>query len=230
MRPVRISHARLAAALLSLALVAADDTQPSAPPRSLFDGSTLDGWKPCYSKGGELKVVDGALILPLGKPMTGIVSTRTDLPSVDYELTYEARRTAGTDFFAAATFPVNASFVTLVNGGWGGNITGISSINGVDASENQTATFVRYKDQTWYAFKVVVTGDVILGYVDGKPVVQLSHKDLQLSTRIETRATEPLGFATWNTAGALRKIQVRRLTPAEVVAADKIVSQLEEGK
>jgi hypothetical protein len=228
----RLAH--FAAALLCLALVAADDkpaARPApAPPRSLFDGSTLEGWKPCYSKGGELKVVEGALTMPAGKPMTGIVTTRTDLPTVDYELSYEARRTAGTDFFAAATFPVNDSFVTLVNGGWGGNITGLSSINGADASENQTAAFFRYTNNTWHAFRIVVTGEAILCHVDDKPVVQLAHKDLKLSTRIETRATEPLGFATWNTAGALRKIQVRRLTEAEVTAADKVVKQLEDSK
>lgn len=101
-------------------------------------------------------------------------------------------------------------------------MTGLSSLNGADASENETNRFVKYEDKTWYTFRVRVTGETIRCRVDGKEVVALRHRDLQLGTRIETRACRPLGFATWNTGGALRKIEVRPLTPAEVEATDKV--------
>ncbi|MEO6809834.1 MAG: DUF1080 domain-containing protein, partial [Isosphaeraceae bacterium] len=166
----------------------------------LFDGKGLDGWKATtFHKPGEVKVEDGAIILEVGNPMTGITTTRTDLPTTNYELSYQARRLKGQDFFAAATFPVNKSFLTLVNGGWGGNVTGVSSIDGADASENQTGTYIKYQDQTWYSFRIRVTANVVRCWVDGKEVVDADIEGRELGTRIESRASQPLGFASWET-------------------------------
>ncbi len=215
------------ASLLALALVAARSAADDPPPAPLvlFDGKTLDGWKKTpFFKAAEAEVVvsEGAIVLPQGAPMSGITSTRADLPTVDYELTYEARRTAGADFFAAATFPVGASFVTLVNGGWGGSVTGLSNLNGMDASENATNKFFKYQNQAWYRFRVRVTAKAIRGSVDDREVFAVDHSDVQLKTRLETRPCQPLGFATWKSAGAIRKVEVRKLTPAEVAAVDRL--------
>lgn len=189
----------------------------------LFDGKTLDGWKDAgFLKAPPAKVADGVLVLPKGDPMSGVTSTRKDLPRVDYELTYEAMRTDGRDFFAAATFPVGASFLTLVNGGWGGNITGLSSLNGADASENESGHYVKYENNTWYRFRLRVTAKVIRGWVDDKEVFAVELDGRQVGTRVETRANQPLGFATWRSAGALRKVEVRKLTPEEVAATEKL--------
>lgn len=183
----------------------------------LFDGKGLDGWKATeFYKPGEVKVEDGAIILKVGHPMTGVTTTRKDLPKTNYELTYQAKRLKGQDFFAAATFPVGDSFLTFVNGGWGGNVTGVSSIDGADASENQTGTYLKYQDKTWYSFRIRVTADVVRCWVDGKEIVDVDIKGRQLGTRIESRASQPLGFATWETSGAVRKIEIRKLTPDEV--------------
>ena len=193
---------------------------PGKPePVLLFDGSTLDGWKktPFYgAEGYEVRIVDGAIVLPVGKGMSGVTSTRPDLPKADYELSYEAKRTEGEDFFAAATFPVGDGFLTLVNGGWGGNVTGLSCIDGADASENQTTTGYRYKNDAWYRFRVRVTADAVRCWIDDKEVVKVDVRDRELKTRIQVRASEPLGFATWESAGAVRKVALRRLTPAEI--------------
>lgn len=199
-----------------LGLIAAD-----GPPKpiELFDGKTLDGWKktPFYGADAvDVRVAEGAIVLPEGNSMTGVTCTRADLPKVDYELTYEAMRTAGEDFFAAATFPAGDGFLTLVNGGWGGNITGLSCIDGADASENQTTTGYKYKNDTWYRFQVRVTADAVRCRVDDKEVVKVDVRDRKLSTRIQVRASEPLGFATWHTAGLVRKVSLRPLTAAEV--------------
>src|SRR4051794_2163639 len=154
----------------------------------LFDGKTLDGWKKTvFSRDAEVTVEDGTLVMAAGEPMTGVVTTRKDLPTSNYELTYEARRLQGADFFAAATFPVGKSFITLVNGGWGGNVTGLSSINGADASENETTQGYEYKNQTWYRFRVRVTAAVIAVAIDGKDVFAVNHKEREVGTRIETR-------------------------------------------
>ena len=154
----------LASACAVALLVGADDPAKSKP-LVLFDGKTLDDWKPTsFPNPGDVKVEDGTILMPVGNAMTGITSTRKDLPTSNYELTYEAIRQSGGDFFAAATFPVGKSFATLVNGGWGGSVTGISSLNGADASENETSTSFTYKNKTWYKFRAArdQSGDPVL--------------------------------------------------------------------
>jgi len=201
-----------------LSLLAADAPRPTV----LFDGKSLDGWKKTdFFKPGDVKVENGTLVMAEGTPMSGITTTRKDLPQSNYELSYEAMRLSGSDFFAAATFPVGKSFITLVNGGWGGSVTGLSSLNGSDASENGTSSFVPYENKTWYRFRVQVTDEVIRCWVDDKPVVSVNYKDQLVSTRIETRANQPLGFATYESSGVLRKIEIRPLTPAEIAANNK---------
>jgi hypothetical protein len=228
-RPSRTRRAAVAIATVGLLLTTggadpADDNKPAAEPggRALFDGKSLAGWKKTDFGGeGEVKVQDGAIVIAVGKPMSGITSTHDNLPRTNYELTYEARRLSGVDFFAAATFPVGKSYITLVNGGWGGNVTGLSSLDGADASENETSRFYEYKNQTWYRFRVQVTDRVIRCWIDDRLVVDVDHSDRQVSTRIETRDNQPLGFATWDTSGAIRKIAIRPLTPAEIEATKK---------
>src|SRR5262249_45059658 len=185
-------------------------------------GKTLDGWKKTgFAGAGEVKVEGGAVVMGVGSPMTGITSTRRDLPTTNYELTYEATRLTGGDFFAAATFPVGKSHITLVNGGRGGTVTGLSSLGGSDASENETTTFVESRDKTWYRFRVWVTDTVIRCWIDDKQVVSVNYEGREVGPRIETRANQPLGFATWESAGAVRKVEARQLTPAEVAATNK---------
>ena len=194
-------------------------------PLVLFDGKGLDGWKKTEfykSADLEIKVEDGAMILPAGRPMAGVTTTRADLPKLDYELSYEAKRIKGEDFFAAATFPVGDSFLTFVNGGWGGSVSGLSSLNGSDASENETNRFFKYRNDTWYRFRARVTARVVRVWVDDKELLALDHEGITLGTRIESRASQPLGFATYKCSGAIRKVEVRPLTPAEVAGNDKI--------
>ena len=215
-----------AAALVLIAIApvpipsrAGDDAPKPQPPADfvLFDGQGLDGWKPTDFGGqGAVKVEGGAIVMEAGRPMTGITSTRSDLPRTDYDLQFEARRVEGGDFFAAATFPVGESYITLVNGGWGGHVTGLSSIDGADASENETGIPYTYEPGRWYRFQVRVTDGAIRCWIDEKLVVGIRIVDREIKTRLETRANQPLGFATWMTTGAVRGIEVRRLTPAAV--------------
>jgi hypothetical protein len=202
-----------------------DKGQGEGKPRALilFDGKTLDGWKKADpGDGGAVKVEGGSLVMGEGRLMNGITTTRRDLPTTDYELVYEARRLSGSDFFAAATFPVGKSFITFVNGGWGGNVTGLSSLNGSDASENETTTFVKYENDTWYRFRVRVTDRAIRCWVDDKEVVAVDHQGVEVDTRIEVRDNQPLGFATYESSGALRRIELRKLTPDEVATTNKL--------
>ena len=214
---MKVGFSALLVAVLGLAV-------GEGKPLILFGGGGLDGWKKTeFFKASEveIKVEDGAMILPVGKPMAGVTSTRGDLPRLDYELTYEAKRVSGDDFFAAATFPVGGSHLTLVNGGWGGSVTGLSSLNGSDASENETNRFVKYRDGTWYRFRVRVTAKVVRVWLDDKELLALDYEGVSVGTRVESRASQPLGFATYKSSGAVRKVEVRPLTPAEVAANDQ---------
>lgn len=224
-RPPCAWCAAMAIACTLIPAVGADDRPAprASDPVVLFDGKTLDGWKKTdFYKPGDVSVNDGSIVMKVGNPMTGVTYDRDGLPTTNYELSYEAMRLEGKDFFAAATFPVGKSFITLVNGGWGGSVTGLSSLNGADASENETNQYVEYKDKTWYRFRVRVTDKVIRCWIDEKAIVAVVHQDVEVKTRLETRANQPLGFATWQTAGAVRKIAVRPLTPKEVAEVDKV--------
>ena len=214
----------LVAVCLSATSVTAAEPSPKGKPAPkpkklvLFDGKSLDGWKKTnfYGGEGEVKAQDGQLILALGGMMTGVTSTRKDLLKSNYELSYEAKRTEGNDFFAAATFPVGKSHATLVNGGWGGSVTGISSIDGFDASENETGNYFDYKDKQWYKFRIRVTDKRIQCWVDKEMIIDFELKGREIGTRLEVDTCKPLGLASYASGGAIRKIEMRVLSPAEI--------------
>ncbi|MDR2170921.1 MAG: DUF1080 domain-containing protein [Planctomycetaceae bacterium] len=145
-----------------------------------------------------------------------------EFPKQDYEICYEAKRTEGSDFFAALTFPAGKNFCTFVNGGWGGSVIGISSINNCDASENETFDTYDFNENEWYKFKIRVTKNKIEVWITGKngkknpeekQVVNLEYNnnDKILSLRMETEEYTPLGFAAWYCSGNLRNITFRKL-------------------
>ena len=226
-RSLRCTLGTIPSLMLVVILAAAgpDDTKPPVGPaevKVLFDGKSLEGWKKSdFYKAGAIKVQDGQIIMCKGLSMSGITSSHQDLPTANYELRYEAMRLEGRDFFAAATFPVGKSYITLINGGWGGGVTGLSSLDGMDASENETTRSIRYQDKTWYRFRVRVTEKMIRCMIDAKEIIAVSHRDRRVATRIETRRNQPLGFATWESTGALRHIEMRLLTEEEITETDK---------
>ena len=55
-----------------------------------------------------------------------------DFPKTDNELSLEAMRADGTDFSCGLTFPVGSSPCTLIVGGGGGSVVGLSSLDGPD--------------------------------------------------------------------------------------------------
>jgi len=127
----------------------------------LFNGKDLTGWKETdYAGRGNVKVKNGELHIENGLVITGVTFTnKTILPKTNYELEYEAKKINGTDFFGLLTFPVGDSHASLVTGGWGGAVTGISSINSMDASENDTTVYLKFNKNQWYKFRLRVTPD-----------------------------------------------------------------------
>src|ERR1043165_41432 len=126
--------------------------------KSLFDGKTLTGWKSTNFGGeGEGSIKDGAVIMETGNDMTGITYTRNDFPKMDYEVTLEGKKFKGSDFFCTTTFPVGDSYCSFVVGGWGGTVTGRSSLDSRDASENETTDYQTFKKDQWYRIRIQVT-------------------------------------------------------------------------
>ena len=169
---------------------------------------------------GEVDVRGGNLVIGRGTTMTGIRSLK-EFPKVNYEIRYEARRTQGYDFFAACTFPIKESFCTFINGGWGGGLTGLSNVNGYDASENPTTAYFEYRDNTWHRFRIRVTDDRIQVWIaaqdregnwgEEESVIEIETEDREFSTRFEVERYKPLGFTAWNTEGQLRNIEYRMI-------------------
>lgn len=119
-------------------------TEPGWQP--LFDGKTLANWQTTKFAGdGGVTVENGQIILGTGRPLTGITWAGAELPTTNYEVALEAMRVEGRDFFAGVTFPVADSFCSLILGGWGGTVIGLSSINGMDASENETSQSMEFE-------------------------------------------------------------------------------------
>lgn len=177
----------------------------------LFDGKTLAGWKEtAFTSHGKVRVENGSIILGAGY-MTGITRTG-DFPTSGYEIRFEAARLEGSDFFATLTFPVGKSHCSWVNGGWGGAMVGLSSIDHEDASENETSTSYQFETGRWYAFRLRVTGERIQAWIDNELMIDLPIKGRHISLRPgEIDLSAPLGIASYSTVAGLRKIEYRLL-------------------
>lgn len=198
----------------------APEVKPMAKPAAdaegwlpLFNGRNLDGWKLTKFGGdGEVEVVEGELILNQGGPLTGVTWTKP-FPKVDFEISLEAQRVEGTDFFVGLTFPVRDSHASLIVGGWAGSVVGISSLDGRDASENETTQVMKFDNGKWYKFRVRVTADRIKAWIDDAAVVDVSIKERKVTTRNEVTLSQPVGLATYDTKAAIRKLQYRVIKP-----------------
>ena len=197
------------AAYLILAMSAGAQPKP-AEWRPLFDGKTLGKWHETAFKGaGKARVAEGALVLGAGGPLTGITWSG-EFPHAAYEIRFEARRMQGNDFFASLTFPVGESYCTWVMGGWGGDIVGLSSIDGWDASDNETRNYFTFENNRWYAMRLRVTTARITAWIDEKQMIDVEITGRAIGLRPgEIKLNTPLGFASYNTAGELRKIEYR---------------------
>ncbi|MFO0878305.1 MAG: DUF1080 domain-containing protein [Gemmataceae bacterium] len=205
------------ALLLILGLTAsAAAPPPDAGWKSLFDGKTLGPWKSiAFGDEGKVHVKDGAIYLEKGRKMTGIVYSRADFPTTDYEITFEAKRVDGDDFFCTTTFPVGPDHCSFVVGGWRGTVFGISNINGANASENVTTRSHELESGRWYRIRLRISRDRIETWIDRTKMVDLDTSELTLSLHLASKPTRPFGITSWDTTGAIRDLRLRRLTDAE---------------
>ncbi len=186
---------------------------PSALRRQpLFNGKTLKGWRSTAFGGeGPVRVKQGQIVMTAGDPLTGITWSGGDLPQDDYQLTVEAARLSGNDFFCALTVPVGPGALTLVVGGWGGALVGLSNVDDLDASENSTRTTMGFKDKKFYRVALRVAADRrVTAQIDDRTVVDVATLGHKLSLRPEVELARPLGITTYLTTAAIRGIWLDR--------------------
>ena len=176
---------------------------------SLFDGKSLGHWAITDFGGqGKVYVKDGAIYMEMGNDMTGI-TWKGPLIRMDYEITLEAMRISGSDFFCGLTFPVGENPCSLILGGWGGGLCGLSNIDYYDAANNETTTFTSFEDNKWYKVRLRVRPDRIEAWLDDEEIVNIEITGRKIDIRSEVDLSQPLGIATWQTGGAARNIKIK---------------------
>ena len=182
---------------------------------NLFDGNTLEGWEITNFGGqGNVSVSEGSIVLNWGEMLTGI-TLKKEFPVIDYEIYLEAMKVQGNDFFCALTFPFEDTHASLILGGWGGTVTGITSIMGLDASENETTTLRKYQANQWYKVRLKVTGDRVTAWLDDEVIVDMDTVGAEFDIRPEVSLSRPLGIASYQTTSVLRNIRYRKISEEE---------------
>lgn len=177
----------------------------------LFNGKNLDGWEITdFGPQGPVYVSGDQIILGMGEGCTGI-TWKGKFPEMNYMVTLEAKRVSGNDFFCGMTFPVGKDPCTLIVGGWGGTVVGLSSIDKKDASENETTKLISFDPDRWYRICLIVKDDTIKALIDDEVVVNFVKGNKMLSIRPEVELSRPFGITSWYTTAALRNIRLERI-------------------
>jgi len=180
----------------------------------LFDGKTLTGWKKTdFINAGEPSVENKQLMLNAGEILSGVTWTK-DFPTINYEIRLEAMRVSGGDFFCGLTFPYRKSCASLILGGWGGTLCGISSLDGFDAANNNTTTFHEFENGVWYKVRLRVTDHRFEAWLGGKKIVDVDTTNREVDVRVEVEASKPLGLASFQTTAAIRNLEWRAVKGA----------------
>ncbi|MEL7497156.1 MAG: DUF1080 domain-containing protein [Planctomycetota bacterium] len=175
------------------------------------DDGSLGNWEPISFGGeGDCSIKDGILTIESGDPMTGVTLPKKDLPKKNYELTLEARRTDGIDFFCGLTFPVNEDHICLIVGGWSGAVVGLSNLDDEDASRNPSRRLMTFEDDRWYKIRIRVLEQQIVVWIDDECVIDQNIKGKKISLRGDTLSCRPLGLCTFQTTSETRKLKLRK--------------------
>jgi hypothetical protein len=182
----------------------------------LLTDEFASAWKPAGMTGeGDVAIKDGEITLHPGQPMTGArfdAWKTAEVPLTRYAIEFEAMRVEGNDFFGTVTFPVNDTYVSLVVGGWGGTLVGISSIDDMDASENNTRGNAYFENNRWHKVRIEVRDDDLRAWINDKLFVNVSTKGHKLGLRAgDIEKCAPFGFASFATHAHIRDVIIRRL-------------------
>lgn len=164
---------------------------------------------------GKLEIADGVISLGFGDPLTG-VRWEGDFPKIGYEIALEARRTIGFDFFCGLTLPVGDQRCSLILGGWGGSLVGLSSIDGMDAAHNETMLIREFEQNRWYKVRMEVTEKRLRVWLDDEQVIDFERDKRPLDIRSEMEQSTPIGIAAFQCQSQIKNVRVRMVgEPAE---------------
>lgn len=181
--------------------------------RTLLPAMGLEGWEITdFGTQGKVRRDGEQLILEMGDPLTGInLKKPAEFAKSNYEISLECQRIEGNDFLCGLTFPVGDEFCSFIAGGWGGGLVGLSSINGMDASENSTSSYLGFDNGKWYKFRIRVDELEVRAWIDDKEVIRQERDGYEFSTRIEVYASQPLGLSVFRSTVAVKDFKWRPL-------------------
>lgn len=185
---------------------------------TLFDSKDLGKWKktPYGGEGDVFVNEDGNLEFGFGAVITGVNWGEAPPATSNYELSLEAMKLDGNDFFVALTFPVKDSHATFVVGGWGGGVVGISSVDDLNASENETMSIEGFEKDVWYKIRVRVSDDQLQAWINDDEAVTLDLEGRKISLLPgDIELSVPIGIAAYQTRAQYRNIVWRKLPAGE---------------
>lgn len=170
----------------------------------------LAGWEITdFGEKGKVTHEGNQLIIEMGDPLNGINYTKNDFPTDKYEIYVEANRLEGSDFLCGLTFPVQDKYCSFIAGGWGGGLVGLSSVDGFDASENSTTSYLELENNRWYKFRIRVDPEYIRAWIDGDEYLRQEREGHEFSTRIEVYSSRPIGYCAFQSKVAIREFKWR---------------------
>lgn len=196
-------------------LPVASHADDSSPWRILLAPDSTHGWQKVEQLAGqgEVRDTEQGVLLDIGDPLTMIRYTNAT-PVVNYEVEVEARKVEGNDFFCAFTFPVQTNHCSLVLGGWGGFLYGISCLDGLDASENETTGSMHFKTGHWYRIRVRVEARRLQVWLDDARLIDVDTTGRSIGMRYgDIEQAVPFGLASYVTRAEYRRVRVRPVNP-----------------
>jgi len=142
-----------------------------------------------------------------GAPLSGVTFTGP-LPTPPYTLAVEFTKRYGSDFPLAVTFPVAGSHLSLVLGGWGGTVCGLSSLDGLDAARNATRFVHAFPAGVRTVVELDVEAERVAVRLDGVQVLDASLAGHAVGVRAELEPCKPLGLAAFATATTIHRFRV----------------------
>ncbi len=153
-------------------------------------------------------IAPDAVSLEPGAPLSGVTYTGA-LPTPPYTLAVEFTKRYGSDFPLAITFPVAGSHLSLVLGGWGGTVCGLSSLDGLDAARNATRFVRAFPVGVRTRVELDVEAERVAVRLDGVPVLDVPLAGRAVGVRAELEPCKPLGLAAFATATTIHSFRVR---------------------
>ena len=160
--------------------------------------------------------------MEMGSYMTGITWTGP-VVRMNYEITLEAMRVQGNDFFCGLTFPVGEKPCTLVLGGWGGSVCGLSNIDYYDASENPTTRVMSFEKDKWYYVRLRVEPNRIRAWLDDEDLVDVDTTDRKIDIRRGGRSLAAAGDRHLDHDGRRPQHLAEEAARADAVASARAV-------